>query len=329
MKERLKQLLYIITKYEVSDVHFILMNDDLKVQIRGIDGLQDIHNAAFDVALFQYLKYISNLDLGNGNEAQSGSFSHKFQDTLFHFRFSLLRTLDRETGVLRVLKNDNSFTIEELTDNLKQRNSFYSWCHRRSGLVILSGPTGSGKTTTLHAILKQIAKDQNLQVVSLEDPIEIIDNSYLQLQINNKNNFTYEEGIKHLLRHDPDVIMIGEIRDAKTAKTLLRCALSGHMIFTTIHAKCCLEALKRLHEFGLRNNELEHTLTAICSQRLYAKKNGTGRICIYEILEKAELSYYFSQNKLQKTHIDIFKNIENAVFQGNIHEKEAKLDLTS
>lgn len=209
----------------------------------------------------------------------------------------------------------------------KQTDSFLNWTKTRSGLIVLSGPTGSGKTTTLHAILKRIAKENRLHVVSLEDPIEIFDDSYLQLQINEAGGFTYEEGIKELLRHDPDVIMIGEIRDPTTARMLLRCALSGHLIFTTIHAKCCSEAIKRLLEFGLRREELYHTLSAVCAQRLYKRKGTQERVCIYEILEQNELDAYFHEEQLPQQHRDIFQEIQLAVSKGIVAQEEAVIDL--
>lgn len=329
MKEKFDQLLYMIFKYHATDVHFTQMRQKLKVTIRGLEGLEELHNAAFDTSLFNYLKYLSNLDLGNSSVAQSGNFQKEYQGEMLYFRFSLLPTFDKQTAVLRILNNHEQINLENLSYQKKQYNSFLNWTKTRSGLVILSGPTGSGKTTTLHAILQRIAEENRLHVVSLEDPIEIFDDSYLQLQINENSNFTYEEGIRQLMRHDPDVIMIGEIRDPKTARMLLRSALSGHLIFTTIHAKCCSEAIRRLEEFGLSADDLRHTLTAVCSQRLYMEKGKKGRICIYEILEKEELSHYFEEGEVSETHKDMFDEISYAVEQGKITKKEASIDLSA
>ena len=217
--------------------------------------------------------------------------------------------------------------IDQLTQDSKSISFLKSLTNCRQGLVIFSGPTNSGKTTTLHAILHEIACKDQYNVISLEDPIEIEDELYLQLQINEAGGFTYEEGIKELLRHDPDVIMIGEIRDPSTARMLLRCALSGHLIFTTIHAKCCSEAIKRLLEFGLRREELYHTLSAVCAQRLYKKKGTQERVCIYEILEQNELDAYFREEQLPQQHRDIFQEIQLAVSKGIVAQEEAVIDL--
>lgn len=329
MKEKFEQLLHMANQKKVTDIHFILMKHHLQVQVRGWNGLESIHNSAFDEGLFHYLKYISKLDLGNTLQPQNGNFTYHFQNEKLYFRFSLLPTLEKQTAVLRILNNHNEITLENLSSSKSQYQSFLSWTKTRSGLIVLSGPTGSGKTTTLHAILKKIASDNRLRVVSLEDPIEIVDQSYLQLQINEAIGFTYEEGIRELMRHDPDVIMIGEIRDSKTARMLLRSALSGHLVFTTIHAKNCLEAIKRLYEFGLSKQDLHHTLTAVTAQRLYRRKRIKERVCIYEILEREELDYYFENQEYPKMHNDIYQEIKNAISKGILSKEEAIIDLSN
>ena len=327
MQEKMNQMLHLAMQHEATDIHFVVKSGIVKVSMRGLFGMEDIFCPALDLSLFHYLKYLSNLDLGNQSVPQSGNFQYKYQDELLYFRFSLLTTLQMQTAVLRILNNHEEFSLEQLTNDKKQIASFLNWTKARSGLIVFSGPTGSGKTTTLHAILHQIAKGHRLNVVSLEDPIEIFDDSYLQLQINERSNFTYEEGIKQLMRHDPDVIMIGEIRDPKSAQMLLRSALSGHLIFTTIHAKCCMEAIKRLNEFGLSNDDLLHTLSAVVSQRLYPRKSRKGRICIYEIMEQENLCYCLTQRKEKEGYQNIFQRIKEYVACDEIAYKEAEADL--
>lgn len=327
MQEKMDHMLHIAAQHQATDIHFVVKQEKVSVSMRGLYGMEDIFSPAIDLTLFRYLKYMSNLDLGNQTLPQSGNFQYVFQGELLYFRFSLLTTVQMQTAVLRILNNHEPIALESLTTDKQQYASFLSWTKVRSGLVVLSGPTGSGKTTTLHAILHKIAQEHRLQVVSLEDPIEIFDDSYLQLQINEKNKFTYEEGIKQLMRHDPDVIMIGEIRDPKSAQMLLRSALSGHLIFTTIHAKCCREAIKRLNEFGLHNDELLHTLSAVVSQRLYPMKGKKGRVCIYEIMEQEALAYCLQEHTEPKDYQNIYHRIAAAVAAGKITKKEAAYDL--
>ena len=218
------------------------------------------------------------------------------------FLFTLISTIQKETAVLRILSNHNPLTIYDLSNDLNVVKSFEKWCMLTSGLIVLSGPTGSGKTTTLHALLSHIAKKYHKRIVSLEDPIEIIESSYLQLQVNDKADFTYEEGIKQVLRHDPDVIMIGEIRDAYSAKMLIRAALSGHLVFTTIHGGNAVEVILRFLEFDINQQELKQVLLGITSQRMFYDLNKQRKVCIYEIANKEEIEYYFENQKMAKSY---------------------------
>lgn len=327
MKEKLEYLLYLAQEHYATDIHFIVQKDQVLISMRSLQGIEDIQEEIFDIAFFNYLKYLGNLDLANHMKPQSGQFQYIYKGKQLNFRLSLLSTLTMQTGVLRILNNHHLLKVQDLTIQQHCIHSFLQWSRFRSGLIILSGPTGSGKSTTLHALLHQIANNQKLKVISLEDPIEIHDDSYLQLQINEKADFTYEEGIRQLLRHDPDVIMIGEIRDSNTAKMAYRCALTGHMVFSSIHAKNCSEAIKRLIDLGVSKEDLKDTLTAVSSQRLFQLKGKKERTCIYEILEKEDLAYYMLNGKHKREHKDIFEEIQTAVKQGFISANEAQCDL--
>ena len=139
-------------------------------------------------------------------------------------------------------------------------------------------------------------------------------------------NFTYEEGIKQLLRHDPDVIMIGEIRDPRCAEMVYRAALSGHLVFSTLHAKSATEAIKRLSELGLSAFDLKETLTAVVNQRLYPDIKRKERVCIYEILTQQELQRYLEYGKIEN-HKTIQDEIREAVKKKIIRSTDAKIDL--
>lgn len=289
--------------------------------------MEEVHSAIVDERLFHYLKYIANLDLGCCDKPQSGSFQWESGGQTLYFRFSLISSLDQETGVLRILNNHHEISLDNLSSEPQQTAIFRWWTRQRSGLVILSGQTGSGKTTTLYALLDEIAKVGKAKIMTLEDPIEIHDHRFVQLAINEASGFTYEEGIRQLMRHDPDVIMIGEIRDSYTAKMAYRCALTGHMVFSSIHARTASEALKRLQELGVEKSEWQHTLTAVCAQRLYSRKNHESeRICIYEILEGAALQSTL-ENKAVPNHEDIEAKIRQAVANRLIAPEAAGGDL--
>lgn len=326
MKEKLYQLLALALKHQASDVHFTLQGNSLRVSIRTRYGMQELHSALFDLNLFNYLKYIADLDLGNCNKPQSGNFTLLYEGKSLFFRFSLIHTIEIQTAVLRILNNHETLTLQELVKDEEQRRHFYHWSNLRSGMVLFCGPTGSGKTTTLHALLSQIAQVGKHKIITLEDPIEIYDERYLQLAINEAAGFDYEEGIRQLLRHDPDVILLGEIRDAKTARMAYRCALTGHMVLSCVHAKDGTEAIKRLCELGLSRQDLQDTLTAIVAQRLFYHKQKKGeRICIYEVLQGKQLHECLDE-KASK-HKDIYAQIKCAIKQGLVDEQEAQGDL--
>lgn len=327
MKEKLIQLIRMAMRYQASDLHFLVDECGIQVSLRGVDGIRQVHSALFDLSLFNYLKYIANLDLGNAAKPQSGNFQLEVDGNTLYFRFSLITSMKLQTAVLRILNNHRPIQLSMLCEDKEQLECFTSWTRQRSGMVILSGPTGSGKTTTLHALLAQIAAMGKLKIITLEDPIEIFDDRYLQLAVNEASGFTYQEGIRQLLRHDPDVIMIGEIRDEDTARMAYRCALTGHMVYSCVHAKSATEAVKRLCELGLSKIELQDTLSAICSQRLYPAKQKKGeRICIYEILQKQKLQAYLAGKEIPD-HQDILYHIRQAITKGRVDIAEAQSDL--
>lgn len=325
MKKILYRLIFESQKVKATDIHFLISNRRNSCEMRGISGFKSFEDEQIE-ALFQYLKYCANLDLGNLAIPQSGTFQMNFQDKNYYFRFSCISSYQSQTGVLRILNNHPPISIHQCSTKKTQNAQFKRWCSLRSGLILFSGPTGSGKTTTLHALLEEIARQKKLKIITLEDPIEIVNSNYLQLQVNEKMSFTYEEGIKQLLRHDPDVIMIGEIRDPKCAKMVYRAALSGHLVFSTIHAKSATEAIKRLSELGLSTSNLKETLTAVVNQRLYPDIKRKERICIYEILDRQELQVYLEYGK-NENHKTIQDEIREAIRKKIIRPSDAKIDL--
>ncbi|MGN1344347.1 MAG: ATPase, T2SS/T4P/T4SS family [Traorella sp.] len=325
MEKLLCKLIFESQKVQASDVHFMINNQICNCEMRGINGFISFESERL-FQLFQFLKYKANLDLGNQSKPQSGTFELVLNQKLYYFRFSCINMFQIQTGVLRILNNHPILSINELSYKKSQNSQFKKWCNQRTGFVVFSGPTGSGKTTTLHVLLEEIARKKKHKIITLEDPIEIISENYLQLQINEKIDFTYEEGIKQLLRHDPDILMIGEIRDEKCAEMAYRASLSGHMIFTTLHAKSCTEAIKRLLELGLTKENLQNTLTAVINQRLYPNTTHKERLCIYEILTNDTLQNYLESGKLEN-HKTIQDEIQDAIKKNIIKIIDAKADL--
>lgn len=325
MENLLSQLIEMALDHQASDIHFILENNQLQIAFRTMQGMQNIYQDLWKPSFFEYLKFHAHFDLTNPFVPQSGQFTYK---NMF-CRFSCIVNHSIQTGVLRILQTKMDLKIEELSQNLDVQKFLYNLTTIRQGLVFSVGPTNSGKTTTLHALLHEIAKQNRYKVVSLEDPIEIVDHSYLQLQINPNQGLSYEKAIEELLRHDPDVICIGETRDAYTAKMVIRAALTGHLVFTTLHAKDSLESIQRLYDFGIDPFELKSTCTAIFSQRLYMSSIENKKECIYEILKGKELHYVLQEGKYPLGYQKLSDQIKKALEYGSIVDTQAEIDLQS
>lgn len=328
MEEELRSLIHLMLLRKASDAHFTLQGGILHFHLRCLGCMDRQDDGLFDGHLFQYLKYIANLDLGESAKPQSGNFNRIYQGRSLEFRFSLLCTNEVQTGVLRLLDHCHLQSLKDICTDSFQERVFQSLCKGRQGLVLFSGPTGSGKTTTLHVLLRTASLQYHRQVISLEDPIEIRDAAYLQLQINEKSGFTYEAGIEQLLRHDPDIIMLGEIRNAATAQMAIRAALSGHSVFSTVHAKTCAEVLVRMQEFGIPEQQLHAALTFVSTQRLVTLRSRQERRCVYEILYGQQLVSFFQTDRLSIEHKTMKDLLWEAYLNGEITEETYSEECT-
>lgn len=325
MQENLEQLLTYATQKNASDIHLTLHQHTLSIQLRIYEQMIPLVQDLWDESLFEYIKFISGFDLTNPYIPQNGQFSWKLGKQVLFCRFSLIPNKHLQTGVIRLLNTGLYLPIEKLTSKKEHQKFLENLMFARQGLVIACGPTNSGKTTTLHAILHAIAQRSKHKVVSLEDPIEIQDDSYLQLQINEEIGFTYEKGIEELLRHDPDVILIGETRNSYTAKMVVRCALTGSLAFSTLHASNTLEAIQRLEDLSISTYDLKNTLTALIGQRLYKSVNG--KECIYEILSGQDLQYVLEHKAYPKGFKTLSYEIKEALDTKRIQDPQAQFDL--
>jgi competence protein ComGA len=235
------------------------------------------------------------LDANAFNKPQSGSFSYFYRGHNYDFRLAVLRTAKITSGVLRILNNHGTLTIQDLSPDYKTQKTMQDWLKLTSGLVVLSGPTGSGKTTTLYTLISSL-KDK--AVYSLEDPVEVIQENVIQLEINEKTGMSYSEGIKQILRHDPDLMMIGEIRDETAAKMAVRAALTGCLVMTTVHAGSIQQAIDRLLELGVSRTDLADVSQAFSNQRLLKESDSNRRYGIYDIVSGNDLKQAIFGNKL-------------------------------
>jgi competence protein ComGA len=300
---------------QATDIHFYPFETKTSIYVR-VHGerqlFKSITSSQFDL-LLTYYKFTSGMDIGEIRKPQNGTISHQVYDKHYALRLSTLPVNQKESLAIRILPQDEQLSIEKLFLFQEQLRKVKSWTNHKAGLILFSGPTGSGKTTTLYALLESIMKEKSFQTITLEDPIEKTIQDILQVQVNEKAGITYQTGLKAALRHDPDIIMVGEIRDKQTAKFAFEASLTGHLVLSTIHAKNTPGTIQRLQEMGLSASELEQSLIGVASIQLLpllSKSNEKRRAAILEILEGIELMQVIhGQFSSLKTNKQSFNNM--------------------
>ncbi|MGG7058668.1 GspE/PulE family protein [Clostridium tertium] len=253
-----------------SDIHFEPQREDIFIRIR-IDGLlvpfTKIKNEEYQKLLSQ-IKIMGNMDITEKRKPQDGKAFIKVQKKDYDLRLSTIPIVYGEKLVVRILYGE---IFEHELNNLNmskfQREKLKKMIAVKNGLILINGPTGSGKSTTLYSILKEINK-KNINITTLEDPVEVLINGVNQVSLNKKANITFSTGLRSILRQDPDVLMIGEIRDEETANIAVTASLTGHKVYSTIHTKTPKEVLLRLEDMGVKPYLIKDSLIGIISQRL-------------------------------------------------------------
>jgi Type II secretory pathway, ATPase PulE/Tfp pilus assembly pathway, ATPase PilB len=212
-------------------------------------------------SIMNLLKFSGGLDVSERRRSQKGSFSFIYQNSSIHIRISSVGDFkDRESMVVRLIYPQTGL---DLDDDIFEKIYPIS---KRKGMMIFSGPMGSGKTTLMYSLCQRLKQDK--RIMCIEDPIEIVENDFLQLQVNDNAGMNYEELIKTSLRHRPDVLVIGEIRDQVTAKQAIQAAICGYTVMTTIHGKSKYSVIQRLKQFGISEMEIKNSVNSISYQRL-------------------------------------------------------------
>lgn len=253
-----------------TDIHIIPRRHDTLIQFRMANRLiPRLHLPKEDCErLISHFKFTASMDIGEKRRPQSGAFSVKVNDYDISLRLSTLPANQKESLVIRILPQQEQIPFYKISLFPSTTLKLLALLNHAHGLVILTGPTGSGKTTTLYSLLNETSHYFNRNVITLEDPIEKESDTVLQVQVNEKAGVTYAAGLKAILRHDPDIIMVGEIRDSETAKIAVRAALTGHLVLSTMHTRDAKGAIYRLLEFGVNHVEIQQTLIAVAAQRL-------------------------------------------------------------
>ncbi len=318
MEERLISLLRLAIKYNATDIHFLCIYQDVKIEMRIDNKFRAVKTKFEDYKLIRYLQYLSNLDVGNLLVPQTGQFEMEVDNVLLSLRFAVINNINYTNGVLRILNSNIKVDFNNLSSIEKQNIYFRSLLKKNNGLVIFSGPTGSGKTTTVYSLLKGC---RGKKIYTIEDPIEVYYDGFIQLQVNETLNFDYEHGIAQILRHDPDIIMIGEIRDFKAAKGAVDAANTGHLVFTTLHATSASSCISRLVSMGINEDQLYENLLCISNQRMMIDKKSKDKIVLYELMDRKEIEYY----RKNKTNSEYFIDLESQIGNG-INENRFEKD---
>jgi len=256
--------------FSASDLHFEPRDKDVLIRFR-IDGklismfkiLKEEYNR-----LLSEIKVKGNMDITEKRRPQDGKINFIFNEKNYNLRLSTIPIIKGEKLVIRILYSEVfNYDLSLLNLNETSQMNINKIINRNSGIIIVNGPTGSGKSTTLYSILKEI-KDDEINITTLEDPIEVQIEGINQMSLNRKANITFGNGLRNILRQDPDVLMIGEIRDEETAKIAVTASLTGHKVLTTIHTKSPDEVFLRLEDMGIKEYLIKDSMNAIISQRL-------------------------------------------------------------
>ena len=260
-------------KKKATDIHLEPMADSLRVRFR-IDGLLTEYRTfpqwLAEPVLIR-LKVMANVDITERRLPHDGSFAFEDFREKVNIRLSTIPINNGEKCVLRLLPaNDNAQTLSNLDFSDKTRQALRRIFSAPQGLFLVTGPTGSGKTTTLYAGLREIIQ-RKINVTTIEDPVEYELHGANQVPVNEKCGFTFAVALRSILRQDPDVILVGEIRDAETAQIAIRAAQTGHLVLSTLHTNSAKAATTRLQDLGISKNVLDETLLGIFAQRLVRK----------------------------------------------------------
>jgi type IV pilus assembly protein PilB len=259
-----------------SDIHIETRDDSVVIKFR-IDGVltqamppigKEHHST-----VISRIKVMSELDISERRVPQDGRFRVKYNGRAIDFRVSIMPSIHGEDAVLRVLDKESmsekfrTLTLDVVGFDEDDIRRFRRYIKEPYGMVLVTGPTGSGKTTTLYAAVNEIKTDED-KIITIEDPVEYQLRGITQIPVNEKKGLTFARGLRSILRHDPDKIMVGEIRDAETAQIAIQSALTGHLVFTTVHANNVVDVIGRFLNMGVEPYNFVSALNCILAQRL-------------------------------------------------------------
>ena len=268
--------LYDALKVGASDIHLESDPAGLAVKFR-IDGaltaIRRIDNPELATQAISRVKVMSQLDIAERRVPQDGRLQIGYRQRRIDVRVSIMPSIHGEDAVLRILDREHlaqslaGLTLEKLGLDEPTRQSIRRLCLQPHGMLLVTGPTGSGKTTTLYAAIAETHQVRD-KIITIEDPVEYQLAGVLQIPVNERKGLTFAKGLRSILRHDPDKILVGEIRDAETAKIAVQSALTGHLVFTTVHANTVFDVVGRFDQFGIDAYTFASAVNGVLAQRL-------------------------------------------------------------
>src|SRR6188768_2992361 len=269
-------IVYNAMESRASDIHIEAGDRDVRVKFR-IDGALyakvDPIDIAYHQTLISRIKVMSELDIAERRIPQDGRFRVRYKGRTVDFRVSIMPTIYGEDAVIRILDKEQinesfkNLNLDVVGFDIEDVTRFRMYIKEPYGMVLVTGPTGSGKTTTLYAALNEIRNDED-KIITIEDPVEYQLHGIVQIPVNEKKGLTFARGLRSILRHDPDKVMVGEIRDEETAQIAIQSALTGHLVFTTVHANNVIDVIGRFLNMGVEPYNFVSSLNCVLAQRL-------------------------------------------------------------
>jgi type IV pilus assembly protein PilB len=269
-------VLYNAMESRASDIHIEAGDRDVRVKFR-IDGALyqkvDPIDISFHQTLISRIKVMSELDIAERRIPQDGRFRVRYKGRTVDFRVSILPSAYGENCVIRILDKEQiseefkNLSLEVVGFDPDDLKRFRLYIKEPYGMVLVTGPTGSGKTTTLYGALNEIRAEED-KIITIEDPVEYQLQGIMQIPVNEKKGLTFARGLRSILRHDPDKVMVGEIRDEETAQIAIQSALTGHLVFTTVHANNVIDVIGRFINMGVEPYNFVSALNCVLAQRL-------------------------------------------------------------
>jgi type II secretory ATPase GspE/PulE/Tfp pilus assembly ATPase PilB-like protein len=315
------QLLAEAIQARATDIHIEPYRDRVKVRYR-IDGiLYDVpvpdNIKQLHLAISSRIKIISNMDIVERRLPQDGRAKVKLGEVDVDLRISVIPTLYGENLVIRILPTEMLFNMGDLGLVPKDLEMIEELLQRPHGIIFLTGPTGSGKTTTLYSFLSKLNKP-DVKIITIEDPIEYDLVGVTQVQVNPKIGLTFASALRNLLRHDPDIMMVGEVRDLETAELAIRTALTGHLVFSTLHTNDAASGVTRLLDMGLEPYLLASSVQAFIAQRLVRTicPDCKERVALKDVVKATEAAKGALETIEKPAHIYRGKGCEKCKFTG-------------